>query len=94
MRRGHQRLATKRGRLVKSSGVESSQPGGRRDAVADHPCSQTMEIGNGEERLRAEPWISFMIGGQDGGFGGHQNWRIYASVRRGHQRLAMEIERG
>ena len=38
----------------------SSQPGGRRDAVADQPCSQTMEIGNGEERLRAEPWISRM----------------------------------
>ena len=51
----------------------SSQPGGRRDAVADQPCSQTMEIGNGEERLRAEPWISlFFLKDQDGGFGGHR----------------------
>ena len=34
-----------------------------------------------EERLRAEPWISFMIGGQDGGFGGHRTGgRVGASV--------------
>ena len=33
------------------------------------------------ERLRAEPWISFMIGGQDGGFGGHRTGgRVGASV--------------